>query len=244
VADLADAFDDRVAEVDAYLDLIAAIETAAASGPPRIGDAGAAITAQHQRILCSTVFLHLYNLVEATVTDCLQGVTRAAVLDRRWRPADLSEKVMAEWVRVIARTHVAMGPEARWDYARILSNHLVEARPVETFDFERGGGGSWDDKLIEKVVARLGLTLRIPRGVRSSVRRKFRDDMEPMKFVMKFRNRLSHGEISFSQGGENVSVVQLRELKDTTVAYLRAMVGDFEAFIAAHEFLREDRRPA
>jgi MAE_28990/MAE_18760-like HEPN len=70
--DLAQAFDDRLQEINAYLSLLEALERQIREGPPRIG--GETITGQQQRILYSAVYLQLYNLVEATATWRLSGM--------------------------------------------------------------------------------------------------------------------------------------------------------------------------
>jgi len=66
VNSIADSFEERLHEIDAYLDLLDALQRQAQSGPPKIGDF--VITAQQQKILYSSVYLQLYNLVEATAT--------------------------------------------------------------------------------------------------------------------------------------------------------------------------------
>src|SRR5260370_10853985 len=62
---LGQAFEERLNEIESYLEFLQGIETEARSGPPRLGSGGILITAQQQRILYSCVFLQLYNLVDA-----------------------------------------------------------------------------------------------------------------------------------------------------------------------------------
>jgi hypothetical protein len=100
---LGSVFEERLRDIEAYLDLLQAIESEARSGPPRVGREGALITVQQQRIMYSSVFLQLYNLVESTVVRCLDGVTDAALNVGTWGPGDLSTELRREWVRVKAR---------------------------------------------------------------------------------------------------------------------------------------------
>ncbi len=94
--DLNGAFEDRLQEIDAYLTLMDALERQIQVGPPRIG--GELITAQQQKILYSSVYLQLYNLVEATATWCVEAVASAAADGGRWRPNDLTIELRREWV--------------------------------------------------------------------------------------------------------------------------------------------------
>lgn len=91
--DLNGAFEDRLQEIDAYLTLMDALERQIQVGPPRIG--GELITAQQQKILYSSVYLQLYNLVEATATWCVEAVASAAADGGRWRPNDLTIELSA-----------------------------------------------------------------------------------------------------------------------------------------------------
>ena len=105
------AFEERLLELDAYLDLLDALERQTQHGPPVIG--GGPVTAQQQKILYSAVYLQLYNLVEATVTWCLEAVCAAAAKDGRWCPSDLSAELRREWVRTTAQTHAGLNDENR-----------------------------------------------------------------------------------------------------------------------------------
>lgn len=133
------AFQERKAEVEAYMDLLSTIEQQARNGPPRLEGAKHPITVDQQRILYSTVYLQLYNLVEATISLCIRAVTDATARDGRWKPSDLTDSLRREWVRSIARTHEALTPEHRLDNALHLCEHLVSALPIGTFDIGRSG---------------------------------------------------------------------------------------------------------
>jgi hypothetical protein len=240
---LGPAFEERLAEIHSYLALLQGIEDEARSGPPRVGKTGALITTQQQRILYSCVFLQLYNLLEATIVRCLDGVTESALSAGVWLPGDLSDELRREWVRVTARTHVELNHENRLQHALNLCAHLVDALPVGGFKFEKSGG-SWDDNAIEAIAERLGFELRVSAGTRSDIKRPFKDDLGALGLVKKLRNSLAHGSISFVECGENLSVGELRDLTVKTAAYLREVVSAFQAFIDAHAFLAPARRPA
>lgn len=243
MADLEDAFEERLEEIKAYLEFLQGIEDAAQSGPPRLGSGGLVISTQHQRILYSGVFLQLYNLVEATIVRCLDQVTDAALQANTFAPADLSNALRREWVRVMARTHIDLNYEHRLDSALALCDHLVAALPVPGFKLEKGGGGNWDDQEIEAIAGRLGFQLRISAPTYQAIKRPFRDELGPLGLVKKLRNSLAHGAISFTECGENLTVSELRDLADRTSAYLREVVLAFETFVAKFEYLVEERRP-
>jgi hypothetical protein len=242
--DLTTGFQERLAEVEAYLDFLSTMEAQAQQGPPRLEGAEHPITAQQQRILYSSVYLQLYNLVEATMSRCIEAVAEAAKTDGRWKPSDLCDALRREWVRVIARTHVDLTPEHRLESALRLCDHLVASLPIDTFDIDKGGGGNWDDFEIEAFSKRLGFQLNVSRPVYSAVKQPFRDDLGPLALVKQLRNRLAHGSISFAQCAEDVTVGRLVDLKDRTVNYLSEVVSCFATYVESSEYLLPEKRPA
>jgi hypothetical protein len=240
---LGNVFEQRFLEITSYLEFLQAIEAEARSGPPRLGKTGPPITAQQQRILYSAIFLQLYNLVEATIVKCLDGVTEAPLRAEMWVPGDLTKNLRREWVRVKARTHVELNHDNRLDHALSLCEHLIDALPVSGFNVEAGGGGNWDDNAIEEIASRLGFKLCVSQATYSAVKRQFRDDLGPLGFIKKLRNSLAHGSISFAESGENFTVADLRDLTDRTASYLREVINAFETYIDGHEYLIPEKRP-
>ena len=237
-------FQERLAEVDTYLEFLSTMEMCAQQGPPKLDGAEHPISAQQQRILYSSVYLQLYNLVESTMSSCIEAVTEAARENDRWVPGDLSQSLRREWVRVMARTHEELTPEHRLDKALYLCDHLVALSPVADFVLDKGGGGNWDDQAIEAISKRLGFQLVVSEPVYSAVKRRFQDDLGPLVLVKQLRNRLAHGSISFAQCAEDVTVARLVDLKVKTVDYLREVVGCFDAYLDSFEYLLPERRPA
>ena len=239
---LTETFEERLQEIDAYLDLLDALERQAQDGPPMIG--GGPITAQQQKILYSAVYLQLYTLVEATVTWCLEAVCAAAAQDGRWRPSDLSTELRREWVRTTAQTHAGLNAENQLKKTVECCDHLIQSLPVMTWKLDRRGGGSWDDHEIEVMTDRLGCKVRLSEDVRKGIKQKIRDDKTALALVKDFRNRLAHGSLSFTECGAGVTVVDLRNITKWTGDYLRAVVKSFRDYIATHEFLIPGSRPA
>ncbi|KJZ30134.1 hypothetical protein TW83_16270 [Paracoccus sp. S4493] len=240
--ELTSVFDERLDEITAYLNLLQAIEVETQNGPPRIGATGAHITAQQQKILYSGIFLHLYNLVEATVVRCLEAVTVVALTSHSPAPSELTDEMKKEWVRVMARTHIELSSDNRLVAALRLCDHLVQKLPVAGFEMEKGGGGNWDDDAIQSVAERLGLRLRVSRESYTGIKRKFRDDLGALALIKKRRNQLAHGSLSFAECGEGLTVTELRDLVNRTVAYLQEVIAEFQNYIEAQHYLAAHRQ--
>jgi hypothetical protein len=245
MAELIAAFNERLEEVEAYLDMLRILEQEAQSGPPRFYGADQPITVQQQKILYSSVYLQLYNLVESTMTRCVDAIAQAATINPRWQAGDLSLELRKEWVRFTARTHHReLTPKNRLDHALELCQHLVSELPISSFSIEKSGGGNWDDDAIEKISKRLGLNLQVSQPVKSNIKRRLKDDLGPLGLVKKFRNQLAHGSISFSECAEEDTVAWLVDIKDKTASYLREVVAHFDSYIETHKYLVPESRPA
>jgi len=234
-------FEERLQEIETYLNLLDALERQVQQGPPEIG--GAAITVQQQRILYSAVYLQLYNLVEATVTWCIEAVCRAAANGGKWQTADLSEELRREWMRVTARTHVPLNEDNRLTSAFNALEKVIRGEPVSwPDDIDRKG--NWDDDEINALSAKLGCALNISPDVYKDVKQPIRDDKGPLRLIRDLRNRLAHGSLSFEECGTGVTVEDLRKTKDRTVRYLRAVVAAYGAHVDEFRFLIPTKRPA
>lgn len=231
-------FDERLQEITAYLELLDALEAQLQSGSLRIGAYDT--TAQQQRILYSAVYLQLYNLVEATVTWCMDTVAAAAT--HPWRAGDFSAQLRREWVKHRAKTHQELNEGNRLDYVLTLCESLISAQPIQSWTVERGKGGNWDDLEIETIAKRIGCQLTITREVYQRIKRRIRDDKGALELVKYLRNSLAHGTISFSECGDGVSAKELRDLTNATASYLREVVQAFSTFIDDKLFLSPEHR--
>ncbi|MFI6888575.1 MAE_28990/MAE_18760 family HEPN-like nuclease [Streptosporangium canum] len=236
-------FSERFEEIEEYIDFLGEIERSAQSGVPRISDSSHAITASQQKILYSSVYLQLYNLVEATVSRCLSALSLATHADGRWRPEHLNSSLQREWIRVMARTHLGLSPENRLSQAVEMCNHLINGLPIDSFEIEIGGGGNWDDEAIDKIGKRIGCQLVIRPDVQAVVKRPLRDDLGALKLVKNRRNNLAHGAISFVECADGIGVAELRITVDAVGTYLKEVINCFVSHIESFDFLKPEHRP-
>jgi MAE_28990/MAE_18760-like HEPN len=150
-------FVDRVAEIDDYLDFLSALEKQIRNGVSKSDDLGLMATPGQQRILYSSVYLQLYNLVEATINKCIQAVCSTIIKQNRL-PANLSADLQREWVRVAAKTHTDLNHENRLKEVTSVLQFWASSQPIAEFNIEKGGGGNWDDEAIYGFSRRLGFT--------------------------------------------------------------------------------------
>lgn len=244
MSDLSERFEERLLEINSYLQFLEGIEALIQSGVPRLGGPdGTVITTDQQRILYSSVYLQLYNLVEATISGCLDAVSKAASEKGNWGPGDLTTDLRREWVKYFAKTNVDMGADKRLNEAISLCEHLVSALPVNDFLIEKGGGGNWDDSAIHQVAKRIGCPLNISKKASTAVKFKLNNDKGAMALIVSLRNALAHGSISFAECGQDNSVEKLRDITKRVSIYMREVVSAFSSYVKEYGYLRPECRP-
>jgi len=243
VNSLKDLYTQRVEEIETYLELLDTIDREIKEGRSPTIEVMSVITVTQQRMLYASFYLQLYNLVEATVSYCLDALSSAMVQEHKWYPADLSPNFRKEWVRTVAKTH-HIKDETRLNGALEMFEQLVQSKPIPTpFHFDMKQNGNWDDEAIRKTSEKLGLRLTFRADVEANIKRPYRDDKRPLEFVKHLRNRLAHGNISFTECGSTTTVADLHELKRSTVEYLNDVVASFASFIESQGFISQDKRP-
>jgi hypothetical protein len=239
-ARLKELFEERLQEIEDYLSFLNGLEASLGEGHGNRRSLG--VTPRQQRILHSAVYLQLYSLVEATATSCLEAVAEAAC-GGRWSPSDLIPEMRREWYRSQAKTHDRdMTADNRLDAVAALCEVLIEAVPVRDWRFDRRSSGNWDDEALEGMAKRLGSELSVEKEAYQGVKRPIRDDMGPLVLVKDLRNRLAHGEISFTECGENATYTDLAKVKHLVARYLRAVVDHFTAYLEEQKFVRPEKR--
>ena len=238
--DLISFFAERYTEIEEYLSFLQNVEQATREGTPRFHGTKTPITPTQKKILNSSLYLQLYNLVEATVLQCLEAVV-TAIEEAERHPSEFSLALRTEWVRSIARTHCDLGPDKRLEAALELCDQLLKQIPLSRFKIESGGGGNWDDSSIEKLCQRIGCELRLTPPVLQAAKRHIRDDMGALKLVKDRRNGLAHGSLSFVDCSDGVTVKELRDLTTAVGNYLQEAVSCFVCFIKAEIVNKENQ---
>lgn len=246
---VADGYEALLLEVDEYLELLAGLETATAAGSPRIvggGESGPpsqSISGRQQRMMYSSLYVQLYNLVEATVTLCLDQICLAVTMSGDVAPLDLDPLLREEWIRYAARTHDGkMNEESRLKATLWFFGHVASGAKIDRLKIV-GPAENWDDDSIVTVTKRFGLGFSVSRETRTMVKRDRGNGLGALQYVRHLRNLLAHGSRSFSECSEGIVVFDLKQLRDAVVAFLDELVGSARRYLENRSFLDPKRRP-
>ncbi|POE21529.1 hypothetical protein BV923_13255 [Pectobacterium odoriferum] len=226
-------FNDRVSDIESYYSLLLFIDQGITAGVTTISmsNANFSVSPSLKKNLFANIYLHLYNLVESTVTLLLKAAEKKIINDVSINGINvLNRDIQALWIRYIAGTHDILPPEKRLEKALDMCGYFLQQFPF-SLEIPKGGGGNWDNENIRLLANRLGVNLTIPRAINSSIKIPVKDGKGPIQVITITRNKLAHGEISFSECGEDLTVVLVRKLIDISVNYLRVVIDCFENYL-------------
>lgn len=233
---LHESFKEHSKEINDYLDFLFILESETKKGPPKIGDS--VISPQQVYSLYSSAFVQIYNLVEGTVSKCIESVCTVITKDKKHTPADLSDALRKEWLRFRAQTHVNLAPDKRLRKLESILKDAVDKRPIASFKLEKGGGGNWCDDTIEKFLSRIGCNWTIDSQLKRQVKQPFKDDVGIMHYLMDLRNDLAHGNISFCQCGRDVALSDIKRTYFIVHEYLQVIVDAISEYIEKRHYLQ------
>ena len=235
-----DTYSERVSDIEAHFELVKNISAAIGNGGARfpIDDGHYTITIQQQKILFSSTYLQLYNLVESTINQLMSAVGRHSQNGISGDLTKLSNKVRDLYLKHMLPSDPNLAPEKRLEHAIRLLQQAVGSEPIEII-IPRGGGGNWDLKAIGNLNNRIGVELILPAEMQEKLNRPFRNDQGPLRYIKDVRNNLGHGSISFADCGQGHTYSEFRTLIDIVKEYLELLMNAYEQYINNQQYLVE-----
>lgn len=186
------------------------------------------LSSRHLLTMKSGLLVHLYNIVEATMSRAIKLVGGAVgtVPPRHW-----STNALREWLRENAVARAEGSEDTRLTTVHNMSMLLLGDAPLGPQRLKKPSG-TWDDKLVATFARRLGVELNLSETMWRRVARRpeFRE-MSPLEFLADRRNALAHGRRSFEEGAKDLALAQIRELADVTLDYLELAAAAFQDYV-------------
>lgn len=223
---------ERREEFDSHYSLAVALQDRLFAGEVSIGETE--LSARHLLTLKSGLLVHLYNIVEATMTNIsnLIGDAVGSVTPRSW-----ADKALKEWLRECVVSRSNGGEDNKLNTIHSATRQLLQNRPLGPQKLKKPSG-TWSDKLIHTFAERLGVEFILPEIMwrRISPRTEFRDK-SPLEFLADRRNAISHGRRTFEQGADDLTIQAIREIADVTLDYLELAIAAFQSHVDNNKHL-------
>lgn len=235
MVEVRDLFDRRRGEVDRYLNFLVDIDNVRANAIAHIDDEGATtfhpgtMSRELVKTLRANGYLLIYNLVESTMTNAVDGIHRCFSEEECEFSAlsdDLKRIVLENFKRVIGnRSEKVLG-----------ASHPVQ-RAMTSLGYDKLAlfSGNLDARQIRDTATRYGFQLAGRNLVESR-------DGVALKDIKDTRNDLAHGKQSFEECGQQTSADSLRQTGMEAIAYLDDVLSGVENFVRQGLYLSEEWR--
>ncbi|KQT83115.1 MAE_28990/MAE_18760 family HEPN-like nuclease [Aurantimonas sp. Leaf443] len=191
------------------------------------------LTVRHLLTIKSGLVVHIYNVLESTMTGVMDVVGRAI---GSAPPTEWTEDALKEWLRKHAASASDGGEEGRLRIVHTAARHLLGTVSPESRTLKKPSG-SWSDELVYTFARRLRVQVTMPPDMhRRLQKRADLRGMTPVEFVADRRNAIAHGRRSFEDGANDITLQSIRELADVTLDFLGHAVDAFEDYIAAERY--------
>jgi hypothetical protein len=192
------------------------------------------LSVRHLLTMKSGLIVHLYNVLEAMMSQATQIVGSAfgTVPPKSW-----SENARREWLREHGVARVEGGSDARLRQVETFSVNLLADGPLGP-QVIRKPPGSWTDRSIGLFAERLGVQLAIqPDLYRKLADKDYLGEKSPLAFLADRRNDLAHGHRTFEDGARDLTLAQIREIADVTIEYLELVAISFQDYVDQKHFV-------
>lgn len=203
----------RLSEVELYFDTLQLLDQGSCTikcvdilGKEEISE----VSQDLSKILKANGFLLLYNLVEATISNSIQAIFNA-MHSSNITYKELTEKIRRMWIKqeTTKTLHI--------DALLKMSNKVVEDNILSFTKDCVNISGNIDAQKIREISEQFGCR-QIPDG---------RD----LFIIKEKRNKLAHGEYTFTDIGKDYSVSDLENFKESVKFYLTQVMDEIENFI-------------
>lgn len=173
------------------------------------------IDAELSKILKANGFLLLYNLIEATIRNSIDAIL-VSMHNSKVTFGSLTDNLRRLWIRQEFK-HI--------DSSEILSltNKIIN-NEILTFKAECVNiSGNIDAKKIREISKQFGCN-------------ELKDGRD-LATIKEKRNKLAHGESTFSEIGKDYTMAELVDFKDKTKEYLSNVLKEIETYINDKTYL-------
>ncbi|MEY4903817.1 MAG: hypothetical protein RLZZ292_1632 [Bacteroidota bacterium] len=242
-------FEDKVSEINKYFDLLQFLDGLTATTIIQKIGTGLqfSVDAELFKTLKANSHLILYNLVEGTLVEGLNEIFETINSDTTLHQQDLTRIYKKIWLSYKnSLVELLQQTQNQQKVATTRDNVLDELDNFRILAFIENKGTENEQTFYNydaflKVVKSSEISGNLDaRKIREEINKRYdlsdAGTCNDLLKVKNYRNKLAHGEETFSRIGSQESYQELKEMKDNVIVYLRKIVEDIEGFIANKKY--------
>ncbi|WP_020003676.1 MAE_28990/MAE_18760 family HEPN-like nuclease [Brachyspira innocens] len=169
------------------------------------------------KILKSSFILILYNLVESTISSAINDIYQK-IEDGKYTYKDVISEIKNMWANNKIKSKNMKTFEIVDDI--INSSIVLEKKKLSI-------SGNIDDNKIRNICKEHNITIREKNG-------------EDLRNIKKNRNHLAHGEYSFTDCSRDLTLDDLRKIKNNVLSFMESILFDIEQYYNEELFLEKN----
>lgn len=226
-------YDNRKLDLESHYELLSFVNTVAGFGDTIVNHNSSSnslvVTTNIQQCLRAQCVMILYNLIESTMSQCIQTVFDC-VIDEDLSFFDLTDNLQKIWIDLKFPSNLGVDKVRERVKTCLCYDKAVEIELLQ--GFLGGISGNLDLKKIRSLTNALGVSVdRIPDREKTG---------NILLYIKNTRNKLAHGESSFSNVGSSLVLSDLQEYKKNIVDFLDHVILTFEEFVSKKQYKKTD----
>lgn len=232
--------DERIEEFERHYSIAKMLEARVDEGTISEND-NTHVDVRHINTLKSGLLIHLYNIVEAILTQTLQQVEAVISTENPmlWSEKILFENAKAEYWKIMYKNEDKSILHMKEFSVKMLARETTNPFTIKT------PTGTWDDIAIKKSAKNLGCTLVISDVVRRNAYEKtYQNQKTALQYLANRRNALAHGSTTFENGSPSLTLQEIKKLSERVLPYLKEVTQSYEAYLNNKDFLKKEDEAA
>ena len=187
------------------------------------------VSTNMQQCMKASCIILLYNIIESTIIHCLQSLYDA-VHDDRLKYKDLTDDIKYMWVKSQYPYNIQS------KQMRDKTKEIMDGIEINLIKFDTNTyndiSGNLDMRKIKELAKSLGIDMELYKMQDKDI---IANDFLSIKNK---RNKLAHGEDSFSSIGSVLTFSDLRRYKDNVYVFLGMVIDKFDDFIKNKKYYK------
>jgi|GEM_PF-596702 hypothetical protein len=187
------------------------------------------VSTNMQQCMRASCIILLYNIIESTIMHCLQSLYDA-VQDDSLKYKDLTDHIKHMWIKSQYSYNIQLKK------MRDKTKEIMDGIEINLIEFDTNTyndiSGNLDMRKINELTKSLGIDIELHK---MQDKDRIANDFLSIKNK---RNKLAHGEDSFSTIGSLLTFSDLRRYKDNVYVFLGTVINKFDDFIENKKYYK------
>lgn len=236
MSDLKYIYNNRKEEVNYYLDLLCKIDQATQTGRVFITGANKEpklnVSQKQIKMLHSTIFLYLYNLIEWTISSFVNQI-EILFQGGAYKPKDLPDEIFNLWIATLLQIDKNITYQNKIKSGKFIYEIGLNKKCIDkNFRFDkRLYKKNLDLHAIEDILKKFDLQLKLSKACNDAINKKIFNDSNIISTIREQRNKLAHGALSFSDASDGYDFKTLAEWVKITLIFTDELVTILDNYI-------------